>query len=249
MSDAIFPVLSGIEWGVLKTPIFSTNIQTSVSGRELRIPLQTYPRWAFKLSYALMNDATTQDLRTLVGFFLQRQGAFDSFLYEDTSDNAVGGTATGDGVTKSFTMPNAASLIVYVNGTINNSWTTTTPNVITFTNAPANGAVIIGAQIIGTGDEVTTDFQLIRSYGGFSEPIQAPHTISAIYVNGTSVGYTLGANGVITLNTATGTNNQSITTRFTYYYRCRFLEDKSDFNQFMSQLWENKSISFITEKF
>ena len=41
-----------------------------------------------------------------MGFFLQLQGQFGTFLYTDPDDNAVAGQAfaTGDGTTTSFTM-------------------------------------------------------------------------------------------------------------------------------------------------
>ena len=41
-----------------------------------------------------------------MGFFLQLQGQFGTFLYTDPDDNAVTGQAfaTGDGATTSFTM-------------------------------------------------------------------------------------------------------------------------------------------------
>ena len=36
MGNAVFPTLPGLKWGVTKTPIWSTQVQKSISGRELR---------------------------------------------------------------------------------------------------------------------------------------------------------------------------------------------------------------------
>src|SRR5437879_4486020 len=43
----------------------------------------------------------------------------------------------------------------------------------------------ITAQVIGVGDSVQTDFQLLRTFGQFSEPILAPNVVSGVFFNGT----------------------------------------------------------------
>ena len=84
---AIFPTLPGLAWSVTKAPRFATRIQRAVNGRELRILDQPYPVWTWTLNYSLLRDkwdtrgpaglgAGYDELRTLAGFFLQRQGAF-----------------------------------------------------------------------------------------------------------------------------------------------------------------------------
>ena len=104
MSTEIFPSLPGLRWEQKKTPIFSTRVQRSVSGREMRVPLFTYPLYQYDLSYELLRDKATSELAQLAGFYLKRQGAFDSFLYLDPSDYIVTGQpiGIGDGVTRSF---------------------------------------------------------------------------------------------------------------------------------------------------
>lgn len=106
-----------MKWDQTKTPIFSTRIQQSTSGKQLRAAFFEYPLYQYDLSYeVLRDDSLHNELQTLMGFYLQRQGAFDSFLYVDPSDNTVIG------------------------------------------------------QTIGAGDGGTKNFQLIRTYGGFTEP-------------------------------------------------------------------------------
>src|SRR5258707_11407223 len=142
---AIFPTLPGLGWSVSKAPKFATRIQRAVSGRELRALDQPNPVWTWTLTYSLLRDkwdARAQgtmgggpgvgydELRTLAGFFLQQQGAFQPFLFDDPTDHAV------------------------------------------------------TAGLLGTGDSSATQYQLVRTMGGFAEPIAAPNQVSAIYFDG-----------------------------------------------------------------
>src|SRR5580704_10946162 len=112
---AIFPALPGLGWSVSKSPRFATRVQRAVSGRELRVLDQPNPIWTWTLTYTMLRDkndarAATgpgvgyDELRTLMGFFLQQQGAFQPFLYDDPSDDQASGQAlgTGDGSTAAF---------------------------------------------------------------------------------------------------------------------------------------------------
>ena len=105
---AIFPVLPGLAWSVTKAPRFQTRVQRAVSGRELRLLDQPYPVWSWTLSYSLLRDrfdtrgsATLgsgyNELRTLAGFFLQQQGSFQPFLFDDPTDNSIIGQPIGTG--------------------------------------------------------------------------------------------------------------------------------------------------------
>jgi uncharacterized protein (TIGR02217 family) len=140
---AIFPSLPGLGWSVTKAPRFATRIQRAVSGREVRLLDQPTPIWSWTLTYTLLRDrwdvrggagpgAGHDELRTLMGFFLQRQGAFQPFLFDDPTDDQVTGQliGTGDGGTSVFQLvrtmngfsepiaaPNAVSA-VYFNGIV-----------------------------------------------------------------------------------------------------------------------------------
>jgi uncharacterized protein (TIGR02217 family) len=112
---AIFPTLPGLGWSVSKAPRFATRIQRAVSGRELRVVDQPNPTWIWTLTYAVLRDehdtrATSgpgvgyDELRTLMGFFLQQQGALQPFLFNDPTDDTVSAQpiGTGDGSTTVF---------------------------------------------------------------------------------------------------------------------------------------------------
>ena len=109
MSNAVFPSLNGIAYPVHRSPIFDTIVQQNVSGQEVRLALQPYPRYQWDLSFSFLNQGTVaggtgSDLYTLMGFYKQRQGSFDSFLYTDPDYSSVtaGTIGLGDGTTTAF---------------------------------------------------------------------------------------------------------------------------------------------------
>jgi uncharacterized protein (TIGR02217 family) len=117
MSNILFPKIKGLAWNIVKTPTFSTEIQESLAGREVRIQNFQNPIWEYTLSYEyLLNDPRLRDeseqtpLETLVGFFLARGGQYDDFLLNESDltdrleDSVYSGQpiGTGDGATQSF---------------------------------------------------------------------------------------------------------------------------------------------------
>lgn len=117
MSNLLFPKIRGLGWSITKNPTFSTEIQSSLAGREVRVQNFQNPIWEFTLAYEyLLNDPRSRDeneqtpLETLVGFFLARGGQFDDFLLNESDltgrleDSVYSGQpiGTGDGVTKTF---------------------------------------------------------------------------------------------------------------------------------------------------
>jgi uncharacterized protein (TIGR02217 family) len=112
---ATFPTLPGLGWSVSKAPRFATRIQRAVSGRELRVVDQPNPIWTWTLTYSMLRDQNDtrapsgpgvgyDELRTLMGFFLQQQGTFQPFLFDDPTDDHASAQAigTGDGSTTVF---------------------------------------------------------------------------------------------------------------------------------------------------
>ena len=105
MTTPVFPTLSGLGWPTKKSPKFATRTQKAVSGRQLRIVDQLWPIWSFVLPYNYLYDAydtrggagpgtgKAAQLRDLMGFFLELQGSFGVFLYDDPSDDSAVGQA------------------------------------------------------------------------------------------------------------------------------------------------------------
>ena len=113
----------------------------------------------------------------------------------------------------------------------------------------------VSGQQIGTGDTLRTVFQLQRTMGetlpggGFLEPILAPNVVSAVYFNGIiqdPAGYGVDSmTGLVTFNTAPG-SGLIITADYSYYFRCRFVDDSYAFENFMFRLWQLKKLTFIS---
>lgn len=157
MSTAVFPTLAGIKWNNKKTPLFKTGIQTSLSGRELRTQYYSYPRWNFALSYEFLRDGVGQnELKDLVSFFLLRGGSYDSFYYNEPSDNSATNQTigTGDGSTLKFALVRVYGSYVepvfavqgtpsiMLNGAVQTTGYSIANGVVTFTTAPAAGVTV-----------------------------------------------------------------------------------------------------------
>jgi uncharacterized protein (TIGR02217 family) len=113
----------------------------------------------------------------------------------------------------------------------------------------------VAGQQIGIGDASTPSFQLQRTMGttlpsgGFLEPIIAPNIVHAVYFNGITQDPSIysvdPATGIVTFESAPS-SELIITADFTYYFRCRFIDDKYDFENFMYRLWQVKKLTFIS---
>lgn len=105
----------------------------------------------------------------------------------------------------------------------------------------------------GTGDGVTTTFQLVKGFGGFAEPVYAPvAALTRVYLNGVlQTNYTLNlwgtsaaaGPGTIQFGFTPGVG-QLVTADVTYAYPCRFVEDQCQFEQFANGFWNCKSLKF-----
>ncbi|MDR3495286.1 MAG: DUF2460 domain-containing protein [Ancalomicrobiaceae bacterium] len=103
-------------------------------------------------------------------------------------------------------------------------------------------------QRFGTGDGTTTAFQLVRSLGGFVEPVLLP-TITSIAVAGSTVSptiYSLGGKGVVTFTSAPA-SSAALTWTGSYQWLCRFDEDSVDFDHMFKSVYSLKSLKFSSE--
>src|SRR5947209_167191 len=108
MSDIIFPETPGLDWGCVLRPTLNTLKKRVASGKSTRAALWPAAVWEFDLKYEFIFDDPSRvdaetspytDLERLVGFFLDRVGGFDNFLYRHPRFNCVQGLqlATSDG--------------------------------------------------------------------------------------------------------------------------------------------------------
>jgi uncharacterized protein (TIGR02217 family) len=166
VSTEKFPLSPGLSWSVHVSPKFNTRVAGHVSGREIRTAWQQYAIYEFTLSFDVLRGNATQEIETLMGFFLARQGQYDTFLLDlgavtqNVADSYVtlGAQGTGDGVTTVFPLMRtvgeamepvgyvfSADLAdVYVAGVLQDplSYSFTSPNILTFNTAPTSGGQI-----------------------------------------------------------------------------------------------------------
>lgn len=159
MSNAVYPALPGLEWPqgrtVLPPPV---TIRTTPAQREYRARDALLPRYLYRLSYEFLRaSARGSDLQTLVGFYNAHGGPFDTWLYSDPDDSTATDApfGVGDGATTVFQALRPfggfsegvdafnGTPTVKVNGSPTGAFTTTAGSGrITFSSAPASGAVL-----------------------------------------------------------------------------------------------------------
>ena len=105
----------------------------------------------------------------------------------------------------------------------------------------------VTAQSIGTGDGSTKIFTLLRSYGGYAEPIAASFGTRHAYDNGTAVTATFDSpsNGQVTYATAPATGH-ALTWTGNYYFQVRFSKGSAEIEEFMYQLYSAQQIELET---
>jgi len=151
---------SDISYGAAGGPVFSTDIVTTFSGHEQRNSNWQQSRARYNAASGVKTEAQWQ---VLIAFFRARRGKAVGFLYKDWSDyqGANEPIGTGDGstavfqlvklyssgsvaVSRDITKPVAGTVNIYVDSILQSSGVSidTTTGIITFTTAPAIGAVI-----------------------------------------------------------------------------------------------------------
>lgn len=118
MSNVLFPELPGLEWDLSKAPMFNTKIMTSINGRELRASYQSSPKYEISMSYSFLRESKGRsELQQLEGFFIDRRGAFDSFLYKMPDDNQFSCTIVGNGSSEYQVFKGVGQSKVYLGNT------------------------------------------------------------------------------------------------------------------------------------
>ncbi len=101
---------------------------------------------------------------------------------------------------------------------------------------------------VGVGNGTQVDFQMRRSYGGYTEDVNNPDTDSLfIYLDDELVAaedYAVSGTGLITFDTAPA-DGDTVKWEGEYYYRVRFMADGYDFTRFAAHQYECLDIEFI----
>ena len=102
----------------------------------------------------------------------------------------------------------------------------------------------VNAQPFGAGNGSTTSFQLVRTYGGFTEPVQNLNGAPSIYVNGVLTACTVSGTGSV-LFAAPPANGAALTWTGAFYYRCRFMADTIDALQFLQKHYSMNKLEIV----
>lgn len=104
-------------------------------------------------------------------------------------------------------------------------------------------------EFLGTGDGVSNKIQLTRSLGGWIDLVTDFNVITQVRYNGVNQGGNFSGGplnnpGLLTDIRGPVPSGVSITADFTYYWRVRFSNDMTEFENFMYQLWSTRQIKF-----
>ena len=102
-------------------------------------------------------------------------------------------------------------------------------------------------QNLGSGDGVTTAFTGVRGLGGWIEPVGYLESVTRLSLGGVDVaaGWSISPPNALSFATAPAIG-KIVTADFSFSYLCRFEDDKHTYEEFMSNLWSNKSVKFRT---
>ena len=98
----------------------------------------------------------------------------------------------------------------------------------------------------GTGDGATFNFQLTRTFGGFTEPVYGSPNVAFMYVNGSVLAgnaWDVSETGVVTFFTPPAAS-ATLVWSGSYRWLCQFDDDNVEFSNFMSGYWEARSLKF-----
>jgi hypothetical protein len=268
VSDAVFPSVVGLAFDVHKKPIFNNKIATHVSGEETATSYYQNPKWEYSLTYDYLPDLPVSvgetDLHTILGFFLNRHGRFDSFLYSDPDDNTVveGYQKSFDGTSVEFYMVRGIGGFYEPIGQRNidvtlSVWlaldeTFNVPAVGPYTHAVVHAAAYHQTDSVIIGGVAATKVTGAPAAGQYSVTAGV-YTFNAAN-NGAAVdvryrylvdpsAYTVVLPNIVQFGSSPP-NGQTAYASFGYYFRCRFIDDMQDYNKFANKLWELQELGF-----
>ncbi|HXQ46434.1 MAG TPA: DUF2460 domain-containing protein [Caulobacteraceae bacterium] len=215
----VLPYLPGQAITVSKAPKWSTQVVHTASGRERRTAYWPYPLWQFALQYEVVRHRPSQaELFALWEFFNVMKGQYLPFLFVDPSDCQVPTSVLLDTAGNPL-LDSSGGLILDGSG----------------------GPLGFG---FGTGDGVTTSFQLTRQIASFVEPVFSAYN-PTILDNSAIAGANTVSQGVVTFSTAPAAGHVLVWLGY-FYFGCRFAQDDLSFEQIVQQLWAGKALKFTS---
>ena len=218
----LFPQLPGRGWSVHKRPTWASNVSVHINGREKVAARQAFPLWEFELTHEVLREQTQNIIpyQNLAGFTeLEQLSELFLSCYGQYGE-------------------------FYYEDLDDNSR---------------------AQQVIGVGNGLQNRFSIFRSWGSqgafgnlltldLVAALNNNHPIN-VYINGALQNpstYALtnfaSTYAYLIFTTFVPSMHTVITMDFYYYYRCRFIEDIHDYNQFYKNLYELRSCKFRTVK-
>jgi hypothetical protein len=160
MSYVMMPTMPlSMASGLKKSPNFNTVHQKGPAGISSGLALKPYPTWdfVFSLDNVTGHEHTASSVvAQFFGTFMATAGGAGLFLFTDPQDNTVTNAqfGTGNGTTTAFQLSRNiygypdiiqntyGTPSIYVNGTLTTPASISSTGVVTFSSAPANGAVL-----------------------------------------------------------------------------------------------------------
>lgn len=215
----LFPALPPLTWSVHKKPVMSSNVTTAISGREMQLARAAYPRWVFTLKYS-----------------------GESWLRDQTQNIVTDPRLAG------FTeLQQLSGIFLACLGSYGEF----------YYNDPEDNYRANDAFALGTGAD--NNFPILFSWGAgpftpkLFMPVGGINELFNVYVDGIPQNfgsYQVDPTRTILqfLDGGIPGPGSVISADFSFYYRCRFMEDNLDFMQWAPNLWENKETQFESVK-
>lgn len=258
--------LPGLAFSLHKKPKFATLKHQAASGVSARQALRQYPIWEFELTYEFLRDNVTNEFKTLCGFFLSRQGGFDTFLFKDPDDYLVQNGALGlaDGATTKFAFKRtmggfaekigqvdlAQTISIYGSLAQAGSIPNTGPYTITTANAAAFvadlGVKKAGVPMVPVASAPAPGQYSVSAgvYTFNAADHGAAVSISYRYLIAPAA-YAVTLPNLLIFGSAPAAGT-TISADFQFYFNCCFQEDTADFEKFADKFWAASQIVLET---
>lgn len=163
MSNSLYPTVPGLTYPIKRTEEWPGNVrQTAPTGKEVTLRISQNPvrHWELLYDYLKNLGSPPTAFLTLVDFFNQMGGDFDTFLYTDPDDNSVTDQNFGTGNGSQTTFQLVRQLVsggfsewiqntnvvtnVKINGVVQGggTYTVTSVGTVIFNTPPGNGLAI-----------------------------------------------------------------------------------------------------------
>ncbi len=201
-----------------RKPTYATIVQTGRQGREVGAAQQATPLWEFELRYEVLRDVT-QNIDATIPEVVKIHG--QSFVE----------------------LQNLLGLYLACAGQY---------GVFLFDDSTDNSRT---SQVLGSGDSSTLVFPFVRTITGDSG-LYFTEAVGAVNINFSPIVYLDGTPVPALGNWSISTDltqlvfvsppglNVLISTTFHYYYKCRWISDYQEVEEFVDRFWEAKSVKF-----